>query len=63
MRHVHSVPPRWWGSEWAVGCSVMIEAFYKSALERKFLTLKDIMLNERSQSQSPHIIWSHLCGS
>lgn len=49
MRHIHSVSLKWWGSERAMGFE--IEVFCKSLPGREFLTLKDIVLNEKSQSQ------------
>lgn len=39
-----------WGQNGPVGCAVMVEIFCESPLEREFLTLKGIMLKERSQS-------------
>lgn len=43
-------PPNDRGQNGSVGCAGMVEILCKSPLEREFLTLKDIMLKERSQS-------------
>ena len=56
MGHIHSVsppPPNGGGQNGTVGRAVMVETFSKGALERALLTLKDIMLKERSQLQKP----------
>ena len=46
-------PPNGGGQNGTVGRAVMVETFSKGALERALLTLKDIMLKERSQLQKP----------
>lgn len=56
MRHIHSVFPTWWASEWASGVPLMVRVVYNNPLEREFLILKDIMLNEGSCHKSPPLL-------